>query len=122
DAGHKRADGAPARPADDPERSSPLVLDQHIASLLSRITQRPLPAVKIYANHAADMLTRAAGADALAYPDRILFRGGAYDPQRPAGLALLSHELTHVAAMRTQLQGARPPDRAAHDAAERTAL
>jgi hypothetical protein len=90
------------------ERSSPLVLDHGVRELLARLLGRQLPSVHIYANDAADELTRAAGADALAFADRVVFRRDAYDPQSAGGLALLGHELTHVAAMRAQPAAAVP--------------
>lgn len=112
----------PGYVADRLTRSSPQILDHHLTAALSRVLQLHIPSVPIYANQAADELTRRAGADALAYPDRIVFRDGAYNPRSTAGLALLGHELTHVARMRTQAPGARPPDATAIAAEEREAL
>lgn len=104
------------------ERSSPLVLDQPVIELLARVFHLQASGVKIYANEAADQLARAADADALAYPDRIVFRGGAFDLRSPASLALLGHELTHVARQRAQPAGGRPLAVAERAAEEREAL
>jgi hypothetical protein len=103
------------------ERSSPLVLDHHSRELIARLLRRHVPAVPIYANEAGDELTRAAGADALAYPDRIVIRREAYSPHSAAGLALLGHELTHVAAMHSQ-PAPEAPSAGAYAAEERDAL
>jgi hypothetical protein len=118
----------PTSPADESqhalarmERSSPLVLDRSVRDLLERLLRRQLPSVPIYANDAADTLARAAGADALAFSNRVVFRHGAYDPHSATGLALLGHELTHVAAMRAQ-PAAQAPSAGECAAEEREAL
>lgn len=79
------------------EPSSHLVLSSRVQDFLTNLLDLRLSAVKIYANPPADALTRQFKADALAYEDKILFRSGQYAPDEPAGLALLGHELTHVA-------------------------
>jgi hypothetical protein len=61
-----------------------------------------IPVVNIYANPAADQVTRQHRADAVTYGNHILFRAGKYDPATPQGLGLLGHELTHVAQARQQ--------------------
>lgn len=104
------------------ERSSPLVLDQPVIELLARVFHLHVPGVKLYANEAANTLAQAAGADALAYPDRIVFRGGALDQRSPMSLALLGHELTHVAQLRARPPGSRSPDAGERAAEEREAL
>jgi hypothetical protein len=104
------------------ERSSPLVLERRVTETLSRVLHLHVPGVKIYANQPADELASAASADALAYPDRIVFRRSAYNPNSPAGLALLGHELTHVAQMQAQPPGERPLAPAEHAAEEHEAL
>ena len=86
------------------EPSSHLVLSSRVQDFLTSLLHLRLSAVKIYANPPADALTRQFKADALAYEDKILFRSGQYAPDDPAGLALLGHELTHVA------QGAPNPE------------
>jgi hypothetical protein len=89
-----------ARLAERIERSSPIVVERRVTDWLTRMLHIRLPEVSIYANQAADQLVRSAGADALAYPDLILFRNDTYDPDSAEGLALLGHELTHVQQMR----------------------
>ena len=79
------------------EHSSYRVISHRLKSFLGSLLSVRVPPVKIYANPAADALTRQFQADALTYDDKILFRAGRYEPQQPAGLALLGHELTHVA-------------------------
>ena len=79
------------------ERSSHFMLDGRLKGFLANLLDIRIPAVKIYANQAADALTRKHGADALTYQDNTLFRAGKYNPRYPAGLALLGHELTHAA-------------------------
>lgn len=64
-----------------------------------------IPAVKIYANQAADQVARRFHADAVAFGDSILFRSGRYEPSTARGLGLLGHELTHAAQARMRSAG-----------------
>jgi hypothetical protein len=87
------------------ERSSHVLLDGRIKQFLAGLLNIRIPTVKLYTGQAANQVTRQHGADALTYGDSILFRSGQYQPREPAGLALLGHELTHVA----QTMGQPPP-------------
>jgi hypothetical protein len=78
-------------------RSLSLPLAPPVRNYLARTLDIRIPAVRIYANQAADQVARHQQADAVAYGRNILFRGGKYDPSTRQGLALLGHELTHVA-------------------------
>jgi hypothetical protein len=84
------------------ERSSPLILDPNLKDRLSQILNIRIPNVKIYANELADSLVKKYNADALTYPDKILFRADKYAPTKKEGIALLGHELTHAAQLSTQ--------------------
>ncbi|MFZ4660031.1 MAG: DUF4157 domain-containing protein [Caldilineaceae bacterium] len=63
-----------------------------------------LDALKLYTHPLADSLVRRMGADAVTMGEQLFFRTGQLAPQTAAGLALLAHEFTHVAAQ----QGAAP--------------
>ena len=52
---------------------------------------------RIHTDVAADRIARGLGADAVTLGRDIFFRAGRFDTQTPRGLALLAHELTHVA-------------------------
>jgi len=78
------------------------VLDARIQEMLAGMLNLRLPAVKVQADAQADAVARGLAADAVAYHDRILFRAGKFAPHTPAGLALLGHELTHIAAAHGQ--------------------
>jgi hypothetical protein len=52
---------------------------------------------RIHTDVAADRIARGLGADAVTIGREIFFRAGRFDTQTPRGLALLAHELTHVA-------------------------
>lgn len=82
------------------ERSSHFTMDAHLKDFLSRILHIRIPSVKIYANHASDVLVRKYRADALTYDDNVLFKAGKYDPRGERGISLLGHELTHAAQSR----------------------
>lgn len=90
-------------------RSPHFMLDAQLRESLARLLQRPAPVVTVYASQAADALARRYGADALTYGDQVLFRAGAFQPDQPAGRALIGHELTHVAQSGQVGQG--PPQR-----------
>ncbi|MBT9558995.1 MAG: DUF4157 domain-containing protein [Myxococcales bacterium] len=53
--------------------------------------------IRVHAGAAADALCRSVGANAFASGHHIAFRSGLYQPSTREGLALLAHELTHVA-------------------------
>ena len=84
------------------ERSSPLILEQRTKDLLARVLKLRIPPVTLYSNRDADDLLRRRGADALTYRDTVVVRGRTYNPAKPAGLALLGHELTHAARLAAQ--------------------
>ena len=97
------------------------VLDARIQGMLAGMLNLRLPAVKVQADAQADAVARGFAADAVAYHDRILFRAGRFAPHTPAGLALLGHELTHIAAAHGQ-PIAQPGARGGGDAEEAAAL
>lgn len=72
------------------------ILESPVQAFLSHILNIRIPRVRVYANALSDRLAKKYDADALAYPDKILFRIGKYDPHKVTGLALLGHELTHL--------------------------
>jgi hypothetical protein len=78
-------------------RSPSLPLAPSVHNYLARTLDIRIPAVRIYANQAADQVARRQQADAVTYGRNILFRSGKYDPATRQGLALLGHEVTHVA-------------------------
>lgn len=84
------------------EHSSHLILDPFLRELLSRILNIQIPNVKIYANELANTLVEKYDADALTYPNKILFRMNKYMLNKKEGIALLGHELTHAAQLNTQ--------------------
>lgn len=127
-------------PLEEPDRRGPLVLpapddgsaglgasftlDSRITRLLARLLGRTFPAVRVHTGTAADRAVRAERADALTVGNRLLFRAGAFRPQRPEGMALIGHELTHAAARVTRRQPPGSPDPGEEQAlaAERTVL
>ena len=52
--------------------------------------------VKIHADGHADQMSKAVGARAFVTGQDVFFRHGEYQPQSPAGMHLLAHELTHT--------------------------
>jgi hypothetical protein len=52
---------------------------------------------RVHVSEDADTFARTHRADAVTIGPEMYFRAGAYAPQDPAGLALLTHEVTHVA-------------------------
>jgi hypothetical protein len=97
-----------ARPATDYENSAP----QDLRQLLAKSSGQSLDAktrrfaeprfaydfsrVRIHADPAAASASQRLGAVAFTLGSNIFFNSGQYLPNRPAGLALLAHELTHV--------------------------
>jgi hypothetical protein len=80
-------------------------LDPTTQAQLTGLLRQPIPAVEVHTSGAADELTRQYHADAVTYGEHILLRAGRFAPQTPRGLALLGHEVTHVA---QQLADAEP--------------
>ncbi|NJL51515.1 MAG: DUF4157 domain-containing protein [Hydrococcus sp. SU_1_0] len=72
------------------------ILESSVQGFLSRILNIRVPNVRVYANTLSDSLAQKYDADALTYPDKIVFRRDKYDPRNMLGLALLGHELTHL--------------------------
>lgn len=54
-------------------------------------------AARVHTDERADTFARKERADAVTIGPEMYFRAGAYAPQDPAGFALLTHEVTHVA-------------------------
>jgi hypothetical protein len=77
----------------DPAQRLPAGLRDFLGGRLKRW----LPGVQIHQGLAADELTSALRADAVTFADRIVVRHRRYQPNRPEGVALLGHELFHVA-------------------------
>ena len=73
------------------------MLDSHVQGYLSGLLDLRIPAVRIHTGQAADAAARRFNADAVSFGPSIMFRAGKFAPDRPSGLALLGHELTHVA-------------------------
>lgn len=82
------------------EQRPPVPLAGRTQTLLTRVLKMRIPAVKLYVDQAADTVARRHRADAVSIGDKIFFRAGKFDPDSPAGLGLLGHELTHVAQTR----------------------
>jgi hypothetical protein len=72
-------------------------LEPQVQEYLSRLLDLRIPAVRIHTGQAADAAARRLNADAVSFGRSIIFRGSKFDPHSAAGLALLGHELTHVA-------------------------
>jgi Domain of unknown function (DUF4157) len=90
-------------------------LEPHVQGYLSRLLDLRIPAVRIHTGQAADAAARRLNADAVTFGHSIMFRTGKFDPDSATGLALLGHELTHVArgAHTEEDRSAGPPGRAA---------
>lgn len=98
------ADSEDAGLRSDLERSSHFMLDARLKNLLAGILDIRIPAVKIYTNQESDRVAKQHNADAVTYQDKIFFRTNKFNPGEPAGMALLGHELTHVAQERLENQ------------------
>jgi hypothetical protein len=94
------------RAARDPAERLPAALRDFLGARLKKW----LPAVHIHQGPAADELTAALRADAVTFADRIVFRHRRYQHDRPESVALLGHELTHVAQAVLPTQRPRPAD------------
>ena len=77
----------------DPAQRLPARLHDFLGGRLKRW----LPGVQIHQGVASDELTSAMRADAVTFSDRIAVRHRRYQPDRPEGVALLGHEMFHVA-------------------------
>ncbi len=106
---YQRIDGTGRRSPSWAAQSSPSVLEPGTRALLTRILRFDVPNVRLYPNASLGGIGGRPAVDALAYPDRVLFAPGRYDPASSTGLGLLGHELTHVARLRGQVPtGAQP--------------
>ena len=118
------------RPSDEPsrrilaraERSSPAVLEPRARSLLSHVLGFEVPNVRLYPSANLGGVAGERGVDAIAYPESVLFAPGKYDARHGAGLALLGHELTHVARLRGQVLARREPSHSGGEGEEELAL
>ncbi len=72
-------------------------LAPHIQRYLESLLHLRIPCVKIHTDQSADSVARRYDAEAVTQGASIYFRSGRYDPESVSGLALLGHELTHVA-------------------------
>jgi len=107
----------PAEEGNGRERQAPpTVLDPDLQRHLERFLRFRLPKIEVQTTALADRVTRRIGADAATADNVVYFRQGAYQPDTPAGMALLAHEATHIAWQ----QGARPLSPSAQE--ESTAL
>lgn len=78
-------------------RSSPQVLTHATRAFLEPLLRMRIGAVPVYVDARADRIARAFGADAIAWQGNILMRRTAHRPRHADGIALLAHELTHLA-------------------------
>jgi hypothetical protein len=86
-----------ARPAASPDLGSPgAELGHDERRHFEAHFRRDLSAVRVHTGPEADRSARALGAQAYAIGTDVVFAAGRYAPDRPAGRALLAHELTHV--------------------------
>jgi hypothetical protein len=106
---------APAGPA--PQRQDARRLDNATEDLLSRWFGRRVPSVTVHTGDVTDRLLRRRHAEAMTSGRDIVIRTEKYDVQRPAGLALLAHEVTHVFQQERAGPGSAPTE-----SAEGTAL
>lgn len=79
-------------------------LDPGVQQQLEHFLRMRLPPVRIHSGIDADRITRRVGADAVSTAGSVYFRKGAFRPESRSGMALLAHEMTHVA----WREGARP--------------
>lgn len=86
------------------EGSGHVSLDTRVKELLSRLLDIRLDGVKIYTNQMADAVAKKYSADAVTRGNAVLFREGKYSPWDKAGIALIGHEMTHVAQANRHLQ------------------
>jgi hypothetical protein len=93
---------APADRLPEEQESQGQLLEADLRARLEKLLGSALPAVRIHADEAADRLSRAHRADAVAVGQDVYFRQNYFRPRQDAGFALLAHEATHV------LQAMRP--------------
>jgi hypothetical protein len=73
------------------------MLEPRVQEYLSGVLDLRIPAVRIHTGQAADAAARRFNADAVSFGPSLMFRSGKFAPDSASGLALLGHELTHVA-------------------------
>lgn len=72
-------------------------LDASVQRRLEPLLDFRIPAVRLHINQTADQVARQHQADAVTVGHDIFFRSDRFNPQSPEGIALLGHEVTHVA-------------------------
>jgi hypothetical protein len=72
-------------------------LDSTARSLLEPHFGHDFGQIRVHADGEADNLARSVDAVAFAAGQDVFFRAGRYDPESPAGLHLLAHEVAHTA-------------------------
>ena len=98
-------------------------LDPALRAFIGRLIGRSIPPVRVHTGRAGDIVARRFDADAVTARRDVFFRSGQFDPATPRGLALLGHELTHVAQMsRSSDQTSRRTAAPAVDSREADAL
>lgn len=73
-------------------------LSSAAGSVLRRTLGHDFSRVRVHADVYGDHVARSLGAEALAFGEHLVFRGGRYAPGTPRGDALLRHEGRHLAA------------------------
>jgi len=77
-------------------RAGGRAIPEPVRAPLERALGADLSGVRVHADARADQLNRALRSRAFTSGQDIFFRRGAYLPERPAGTALLAHEVAHV--------------------------
>lgn len=77
-------------------RAGGRAIPEPVRGPLERALGTDLSEVRVHADARADQLNRALRSRAFTSGQDIFFRRGAYLPERPAGTALLAHEVAHV--------------------------
>jgi Domain of unknown function (DUF4157) len=93
------SEGRQSPPRQPPERRAPderRPLDSGILRLVSRWLDIPLPSVQIHSGAFTDRLLSSSHADAMTIGRDIYIKTDKFDLHSASGLALLTHELTHV--------------------------
>ena len=105
-------------------RAGGRAIPEPVRAPLERALGADLSGVRVHADARADQLNRALRSRAFTSGQDIFFRRGAYLPERPAGAALLAHEVAHVlqqaAAPAGMVQCFRPEDFESLDEAQNT--
>lgn len=78
-------------------RSVGLPLPAEIARRMGELFGHDFSGVRVHTGTQAQQASQALSADAFALGSDVFFAQGRYDPSSPRGIALLGHELTHVA-------------------------